>query len=95
MIEKKDVEHLAELSRLEFSDAEIKKIQEDLGSILDYVDQVKEVSAKVDSNPQVGPVHNVLREDTDPHEKGENKDEIAESFPEKEDGYLKVKKILQ
>lgn len=91
---KKDVEHLANLSRIELSDKEIDKFQEDLGSILDYVEQVKEASASVESIQEVGVVHNVLREDKDPYEKGENREEIIESFPEKEADYLKVKKIL-
>ena len=95
MIEKKEVEHLAELSRIKLSDTEIKKFQDDLGSILDYVDQVKEAVTKIDSAPKVGLVHNVLREDKDPHNRGENREEIIESFPKKEGSHLKVKKILQ
>lgn len=94
MIKKKDVEHLAELSRLTFSESEVKKFQGDLGSILEYVDQVKEVGASIDLEPQAGPVHNVLRTDENPHEAGEHRDDIVNSFPEKEDDYLKVKKIL-
>jgi len=94
MIEKKDVEHLAELSRLEFSDTEIEKFQKDLGSILEYVDQVKEVSASIDLEPTVGDVHNVLRPGEDAHQDGEHQKEIVGEFPKQEDGYLKVKKIL-
>jgi len=94
MIEKDDVKHLAELSRLDFSDKEISLFKKDLDSILSYVDQIKEVSASVDSDSRVGPVHNVLREDDDPHQEGEHREEIIESFPEKEGDYLKVKKIL-
>lgn len=94
MIEKKDVEHLAELSRLTMTDEETQEFQEDLGSILEYVDSLKEVSASVDLEPQVGPVHNVLREDTASHDQGEHREELVESFPETDNGYLKVKKIL-
>ena len=45
MIEKDDVKHLAELSRLDFSDKEISSFKNDLDSILSYVDQIKEISA--------------------------------------------------
>ena len=94
MIEKDDVKHLAELSRLDFSDKEISSFKNDLDSILSYVDQIKEISASVDLDSRVGPVHNVLREDGNPYEDGEHREEIIESFPEKEGDYLKVKKIL-
>jgi len=93
-MEKKDIEYLAELSKIELSGEEITKFQEDLGSILKYVDQVKEASASLEEIFDVGVVHNVLREDTDPDEKGENREEIIAEFPEKDGDYLKVKKIL-
>ena len=92
MIEKK--EHLANLSRLEFSDEELVGFQKDLDSILAYVEQVKEVGAEGESKPDVGVVHNVMRDDVEPHADGEHKKEIVDAFPDEEDGYLKVKKIL-
>lgn len=94
MIEKDDVKHLAELSRLDFSDKEISSFKKDLDSILSYVDQIKEISASADSDLRVGHVHNVLREDENPHQDGEHRAEIIDSFPEKDGDYLKVKKIL-
>lgn len=92
-MEKKDVLHLAELSRIELSDEEIIKFQEDLSSILEYVDQIKEVGDSA-GREESGVVHNVFREDEKPHEGGESREEIIGSFPDKEEGYLKVKKIL-
>lgn len=92
MIEKKDIEHLAKLSHLKFSDSEILKFQKDMDSILDYVDQVKEVSGKAEDT--VEEVINVMREDDNAYDKGENRDEIIGEFPEKEGDYLRVKKIL-
>ncbi len=94
MIEKKDVEHLALLSRLDLSIEEVEKFQNDLGSIISYVDTIKEVGASMDEQIHIGSVYNVLREDENPFVEGESREEIVAEFPEQEDGYLKVKKIL-
>lgn len=51
-VELKDVEHLAGLARIAVSDAEKKSLAHDLGEILSYVSQIKEVEngkSKVES----------------------------------------------
>tara|TARA_Y100001935_G_scaffold219998_1_gene193503 strand:+ start:42 stop:323 length:282 start_codon:yes stop_codon:yes gene_type:complete len=93
MIERKDIEHLAHLSRLSFTEEEIAGFGEDINAILAYVDQLKEVATS-EEEPAVGVVHNVMREDVEAFDGGEHRDEIVESFPEREGDYLKVKKIL-
>lgn len=45
MVDIKDVKHVADLSRLEFTDEELSKIQEDLSSIVNYCSQLSEVVA--------------------------------------------------
>ncbi|MCI5108489.1 MAG: Asp-tRNA(Asn)/Glu-tRNA(Gln) amidotransferase subunit GatC [Candidatus Pacebacteria bacterium] len=92
MIKKEEILHLAKLSHLKFSDEEIVKLEKDLDSILDYVDQVKEVTGEAEKS--IGAVHNVMREDENPFSSGENSEEIINEFPEKEGDFLKVKKIL-
>ena len=94
MIERKEIEHLATLSRIAFSEEELDGFASDINSILTYVDQLKEVATDEKQALDVGVVHNVFREDADVYEGGESRDEIIESFPEKDGEYLKVKKIL-
>lgn len=94
MIEKKDVEHLATLSRLAFSDDELQAFRDDLSGILTYVEQIQDITDSVDVEPQVGTPHNVMREDVEPHEQGEAREAMVEAFPDKDAGMLKVKKIL-
>ncbi|VAW19187.1 hypothetical protein MNBD_BACTEROID05-1045 [hydrothermal vent metagenome] len=93
MIEKKDVEKLAELSRIDISEKEKDMLIKDLDAILEYVSEVHEVAAG-GGEPEAGKLRNVMREDENPHKSGEFTKEIMESAPNTKDGYLKVKKIL-
>jgi len=94
MIEKKDIEHLSKLARIEVTDSEAEGLKKDINSILSYVEQVGKVSSGDDDTPSVLPWHNVLREDKNSDETEEYSQEIIKSFPDSENGYLKVKKIL-
>ena len=91
-MEIKDVENLAELARIELSKDEKKKLLADMEGILGYVEQIKEVISITTSKP-VYNLKNVWREDNlEPREF--SKDLIAGQFPDSQDGFLKVKKIL-
>lgn len=108
MISKEEIEHLKDLARVEFGEVETKKLAKDLGEILGYVEQLKEVDV---SNAQEMThsvdLKNVVRKDEDgthpltpsPRE-GEvgRVTDLIDSFPEKHDAghgtYLKVKSIL-
>jgi aspartyl-tRNA(Asn)/glutamyl-tRNA(Gln) amidotransferase subunit C len=93
MIEKKDIENLAKLSRMELSDKEASSLTKDIESILGYVDQLKEVSVDL-KDKKSGENRNVLREDENPHESEEFTRDILKESPNTEDGYIKVKNIL-
>lgn len=87
----KDVENLASLARIELGEDEKKEILSDLESILGYVKQIEEV--KVEDLESEYKVHNVWREDEIiPREF--SKELIIDQFPDAQDGFLKVKKIL-
>lgn len=96
MIEKKDIEHLAKLSRIELSESDTEGLTKDVEDILGYVDQLKEVSADLDVKrlSDAGVNKNVLREDKNPHESGIYTDDILKVAPNTEDGFIKVKNIL-
>lgn len=66
-----DVEHVAELSRLEFSGEELKKIQEDLSSIVDYCSLLSSINVENDDDLDSEP--GALREDV-----------VKESLPKSE-----------
>lgn len=93
MLEKKDIEKLAELARLEIPEEEKETLRKEVDSILEFVGQIKELTV-AEPAKEAGAVHNVLREDKDPHLPGEHTEALLREAPETEDGYIRVKKIL-
>lgn len=87
----KDVENLANLARIEFQEDEKKGILSDMKDILEYVRQIEEVKIK-DTEPEYK-VYNVWREDT-MIPKEFSSELIIKQFPDSQEGFLKVKKIL-
>lgn len=91
-----EIEKLATLARIELSQAEKEKLRVDIGAILEYVSQIKEVSAKTAEKPSdyfVASV-NVMREDANPHGTGIYTDALLDAAPQREEQYIRVKKIL-
>ena len=72
---KKDVEHISKLSKLNLSKQEKDKFQDQLSSILDYVEQLNQVDTKgVEPTAQVTGLTNIF-----------SKDELCRSEITKED----------
>lgn len=97
-IDKKELEHLAALARLELDPKEEEKLLTDLGAILDHV---KELQALDTSNvePMTGgtDLKNVFREDGADNGGPENTDRGAgvDAFPESQDGFLKIPPVFE
>ncbi len=99
----KDIENLALLARIELGDAEKASLLQDLDAILGYVKQIESldlpVQAGVSKNDEEYKLYNVWREDL-PASGGRDilrdfsEQFIKEQFPDSQDGFLKVKKIL-
>ena len=92
-IELKDVEHLAGLARIVVSDTEKELLRHDLGEILSYVSQIKEVTAEL-GPAKAGELHNVMRDDTQPHEAGLFTEDLIAAAPSRDGNRVLVKKIL-
>lgn len=95
-INKKSLEHLAELARLELNEKEEEQFLKDLKGILEHFSELQEVNTE-NVQPMTGGTvwKNVLREDSDKISDFTNVDKIVEQFPEKEGGYLKVPPVFQ
>jgi aspartyl-tRNA(Asn)/glutamyl-tRNA(Gln) amidotransferase subunit C len=97
-ISRKELEHLAHLSRIEIDPKEADKLIADLGAILDHF---KELQALDTSNvaPMTGgtDLTNVLRPDTIEEGGHENTNQGAgvDAFPESKDGYNKVPPVFE
>ncbi|MEI6296371.1 MAG: Asp-tRNA(Asn)/Glu-tRNA(Gln) amidotransferase subunit GatC [bacterium] len=92
MITIKEIEKLAELGRIELTEEEKTKMQTDLGSILDYVSQLKDAPVVEYAGDKK---HiNVFREDIEAHDSGEYTDAILKNAPKIKDGYVVVKQVM-
>lgn len=92
-MELKDVAKLAHLSRISMTEAEQVELLVDMQSILGYVEQVESV-ATTRAAEVVGPLHNVMREDSDGHPSGTYTDALIAEAPASEAGFVKVTQVL-
>ncbi len=81
-LSKKDVEHIAKLSKLKLTDAEKEKYAGQLSSVIEYVEQLNEVDAEgVEPTSQVTGLENVYRED-EVEESSIKHEDIAKNAPD-------------
>lgn len=93
MIDLKDIDTLAELSRLELSAEEKAGYAKDLSNILGYIDEIKKVDAG-DANLIDEKTVNTMRDDVVTNETGSNTALLVKAAPENDGSYIKVKKVL-
>ncbi len=91
---KDQVKHVAKLANLPLTDAEVTKFEGQLSETLDYVDQLNKINtAGVEPTSQVTGLENVLRDDeTRP---SLSQDEALQNTKSKQNGFFKVKAILE
>jgi aspartyl-tRNA(Asn)/glutamyl-tRNA(Gln) amidotransferase subunit C len=93
-INKRELEHLAKLARIQLDPAEEEKLLRDLGEMLDYF---KELQALDTTNvvPMTGgtDLKNVFREDDE--RKNTDRGAGIDAFPDKKDGYLKIPPVFE
>jgi len=94
MIESKDIEKLAQLSRIKLSEQEKDSFFKEIDAILEYLGQIKEAGGGEKNIESVVMVKNVLRDDKDAHEEGFFTESILRASPSKEGDFIKVKKII-
>jgi len=92
-IDKKIVEKLADLSKLEFDDKSREEIINDLNKMLAFVEKLNEIdTTNVEPLIYMTDEVNVLRED-DVHHEITQKDALKNA-PKKDSDYFKVPKVL-
>lgn len=93
-VSRDDVQHLADLSSLHLTDAEVDGLQQDIGNILQYIQQLGELDTEgVAPTYQVTELENVWREDEviDDHI---TREQLLALAPESTDNQVKVPKVL-
>ncbi len=92
-ISKQEILHVAHLARLELDDAAIEKFTGQIGTVLEYVDQLKAVdTAGVKPTSHAISLTNAFREDTErQHLKT---DKALANAPERDEGSFIVPKVV-
>jgi aspartyl-tRNA(Asn)/glutamyl-tRNA(Gln) amidotransferase subunit C len=89
-----EVEHIADLARLELTDEEKARYREQLSAILDYVAQLRELDTTgIPPTSSVLPPRSALRED-EPRP-GLSLDELLRNAPDTEAGQFRVPPVLE
>jgi aspartyl-tRNA(Asn)/glutamyl-tRNA(Gln) amidotransferase subunit C len=87
------VRHIATLSRLNLTDAEVAQFTSELSAIVGYVDQLSQVNTDdVSPTAHVLPVHNVLRADEVRPSPGP--EAVLGNAPQRQDTFFRVPKVL-
>lgn len=96
-MDKDEIEKLAQLTRLAVSENEAEAFAKDIEKVLGYVSAIQKASTEKPASfgaPSAEALCNVMREDGEPHESGAYTEILMAEVPEKENGFMKVKKIL-
>ena len=94
-LSKKEVEHVAELARLDLTEEEKRKFSKQLSSVLDYISELDKVNTEgVEPTSQITGLSDVTRADQVEACGEEIRDSIKKNLPDSEGGYIKVKGVF-
>lgn len=92
-LSREEVQHVAQLARLDFSDEEEQQMAEEMSQILDYVEKLDELDTSgVPPMSHVLDVTNVFRDDE--IESRIDQDQALEPAPETDDEYFRVPPVV-
>ena len=93
MIDREQVRKVANLARLELTESEEEQFTRELGSILDYIEQLQELDTEnVKPTTRAIDVSNITR--ADQLEPYQDRDALLQNSPEQDGDYFRVPKIL-
>lgn len=93
-ISREEVQRVAELSRLEFSESELGTFTDQLGDILEYIEKLGELETDgVEPTAHILDLATPLREDTTKPLLGT--EEALANAPETHDGYFTVPNVIE
>jgi aspartyl-tRNA(Asn)/glutamyl-tRNA(Gln) amidotransferase subunit C len=92
-ISREDVEKVAKLSKLQFSDAEKEKFRIQLDQIITYVQKLNELDTEnVEPTYYVQHSEDMLREDK--VDKSLSREKVLENAPDQSHGFFRVPKVI-
>jgi len=93
-ISKDDIIKVSELARLEFKEKELEKFTEQLGNILEYIEQLNELNTdNVEPTSHVLDMSTPLREDK--VVEWLSTEEVLKNAPESEDDFFVVPQVIE
>ncbi len=93
MITKQDIEHIATLAKLEFTEDEKSDLAETLGDILDYVKVLDNVNTSLaEPTLHISSLKNVLRDDE--VEPSLDREKVLSNAPDTADGCFRVPRVI-
>jgi aspartyl-tRNA(Asn)/glutamyl-tRNA(Gln) amidotransferase subunit C len=93
MIERKDVEYVAWLARLELSEEEKERFTRQLGQVLEHAEKIKSLDTEdVEPTSHAVPLKNVMR--SDEVRPCLSQEEALSNAPRAQDGYFAVPRII-
>ncbi|MDD3205686.1 MAG: Asp-tRNA(Asn)/Glu-tRNA(Gln) amidotransferase subunit GatC [Lachnospiraceae bacterium] len=94
IISDETIEYVGILAKLELSEEEREQAKKDMGSMLDYIDQLSELDTTgVEPMSHVFPVNNVFRADEVTN--GDDRENILKNAPEEKDGSFVVPRTVE
>ena len=89
-----EVRHVANLARLQLTEAEVAQYTEQLSAILDYAELLQQVdTSHVPPTPYVLSLHNVMRDDV--AEPGLTNAAALANAPAQADGFFQVRAVFE
>ena len=107
MIKLSEVKHIAQLARIQFSEKELKGLQKELSSILDYFNKLEEVETKnvEPTSHSARPVRdvslngvnleNVMREDKAGQKDPKANKKLLDLAPQTKGRFIKIKSVFE
>lgn len=95
-IDKKEIEHIAELARIKLSGEEKEKMANELGAILSYIDKLNEVNTEgVEAIAYITGMENVLRKDLPSTTLGHPQVVLGEKKPSHDNGTVDAARLVE
>ncbi len=96
MVTRENIEHIAKLARLDFSDGEYDKLTTDMNNVLGYIDQLKELDVSAVApmeNINESVEENIFRSDISALSL--TTEDALKNAPKAADGYFLVPKVIE
>jgi aspartyl-tRNA(Asn)/glutamyl-tRNA(Gln) amidotransferase subunit C len=87
-----DIRALAQLARLDVSDAEVAKLEGELPGIIGFVEEIQKAATAGEAAAPA--LRNVIRADENPHESGKYTETLLSAAPNREGDRIAVKQVV-